>query len=94
MKSNALDMWSSMSYEVKAIENELTQWLDKYAIGVFDEDVQEEFIQEICSYVFNRSQKETKKHVNSLFSKTFNERVDKATPYAKNLGLSLIGDGL
>ena len=88
MLSDDIKFFSEWSYEFKSKENELTVWFkqNKYA---FNDGEDTKLLQEIFNYITSSSFKKTKKYMNELFKKTYNERVKEALSHVGKLGLLL-----
>ena len=86
----SFSFWEELGLHVPS-KDKIIEWLDLHIPNTTMTDEQvEDFTNEICLYIFGLQQKQTKKHIHSLFTKTYNERKEKALKYVSKLGLLLI----
>ncbi len=85
----SFSFWESLGLHIYK-KDEIVEWLDTYALDKMEDESLKDFENEICLYIFALQRKETKKHTHSLFTKTYNERKDKALKYVAKLALTLI----
>jgi len=86
----SFSFWEELGLHIES-KVKIIEWLDIYIPKTtMTEEQAEDFENEICLYIFGLQRKKTKKHIHGLFTKTYNERKEKALRYVSKLGLLLI----
>ena len=87
--NESFKFWEDMGLHVPNKEP-ILEWLEANAVNIMSDEDVEALENDICQYVFSKRRVDTVRHINSRFSKTYNERKTQALGYAAKLAVLLI----